>query len=182
LSTHFQELDMSMTHSRGERLALVTTIGAAVLLLSAATSTAHPSRFKGGPWMSIEAPVNPYDADARGASFVVHTFHHAEPTTIALEGRAEGLVDGQRRTVPLALRAAREGTFPVRNSWGTRGTWSVVLIATQPESRVSIQGVVDIGADGSVGRVSMPKRMLTTAEIDRALRARAGATTRVSGR
>ena len=172
---------MFVTRIRAARAALCATIGGAALVLSAATSFPSPS-FKGGPWMSIEAPVNPYDSAARGAAFVVHTFHHAVPTTLDLEGRAEGLVDGQRRTVPLSLSAARTGTFAVRNAWGTKGTWSVVLIATQPAPRASIEAVVDIAADGSVARVSMPQRMLSAAEIDQGLRARAGAPTVVGGR
>jgi hypothetical protein len=172
---------MFVTRNRAAHAAMLATICGATLMLSAATSS--PSmRFKGGPWMSIETPVNPYDSAARGAAFVVHTFHHAVPTTLEVEGRAEGLVNGQRRTVPLLLSAARAGTFAVRNVWGTNGTWSVVLIATQPAPRASIEAVVDIGADGSVGRVSMPQRMLSTAEIDQGLRARAGVPTVVGGR
>ena len=173
---------MTAIRSRAARVAMLATLGGAIFVLSAATPASRSVRFKGGPWMSIETPVNPYDSAARGAAFVVHTFHHAVPTTLELEGRAEGLVDGQRRTVPLSLRAARVGTFAVHNTWGTKGTWSVVLIATQPTPRGSIEAVVDIGADGSVAHVSMPQRMLSAAEIDRGLRDRAGAPTAVGSR
>jgi hypothetical protein len=169
---------MPVIQSRVMRAAMLATLGGATLMLSAATSSSGSAWFKGGPWISIETPVNPYDASMRGALFVVHTFHHAVPTNMQLVGKAEGLVDGNRRTIPLTLSAgAQTGAYGVRNEWGTKGTWSVLLTATQPEPRASIQAVVELGADGTVARVTLPQRMQTTADIDRSLRERAGALT-----
>jgi hypothetical protein len=62
----------------------------------------------------------------------------------------------------------------VRNVWGTEGTWSVLVKATQSAPTTSIQAVVDIGSDGTVAGVTMPHRMLTAADIDARLRGRAG--------
>jgi hypothetical protein len=169
---------MPVIQSRVMRAAMLATLGGATLMLSAATSSSGSAWFKGGPWISIETPVNPYDASMRGALFVVHTFHHAVPTNMQLVGKAEGLVDGNRRTIPLTLSAgAQTGAYGVRNEWGTKGTWSVLLTATQPEPQASIQAVVELGADGTVARVTLPQRMQTTADIDRSLRVRAGALT-----
>jgi hypothetical protein len=167
---------MRPIRSLATRVALCATIAGGTALLSASAAAAHSSWFKGGPWISVESPVNPYDASARGASFVVHTFHHAVPTDLTVEATAEGLVDGQRRTVPLELkRGSQTGSYPVRNVWGSTGTWSVLVKATQPAPRVSIQAVVDVGSDGMVAGVTMPHRMLTAADIDGRLRERAGA-------
>lgn len=174
---------MLVIRSRAMRAAMLATLGGATLMLSAATSSSRSAWFKGGPWISVETPVNPYDASMRGSAFVVHTFHHAVPTDMQLEGRAEGLVDGNRRTVPLTLsKGAQVGSYGVRNEWGTKGTWSVLLTATQPSPRGSIQAVVDVGADGTVARVTLPQRMQTTADIDRSLRARASASLTVGAR
>ena len=175
-------MPMSRTRSLLSRTALLASLGVAILLLSGAASSSHAAWFKGGPWISIETPINPYDAPARGALFLVHTFHHAVPTNLTVEARAEGLVDGQRRTVPLSPSALRTGTFAVRNEWGAKGTWSVLIVATQPAPKASIQAVVDVGADGSVGRVTLPQRMMTAADVERSLRERAGATVRVGAR
>jgi hypothetical protein len=171
---------MSMIRSRAVRAAMLATLGGTTLMLSAASSPS--TSFKGGPWISIETPVNPYDAEARGALFLVHTFHHAVPTNLDVEARAEGLVDGQRRTVKLSPKAARTGTYVVRNEWGSKGTWSVLVIATQPSPRGSIEAVVDLGADGSVARVTLPQRMLTAADVDRSLRERAVSSVAVGAR
>jgi hypothetical protein len=166
-----------MTHmsSLVTRVALCATFAGSIVMLSAAASPSRSAWFKGGPWVSIETPVNPYDASARGALFLVHTFHHAVPTNLTVEARAEGLVDGHRRTVSLSPAALRTGTFAVRNEWGAKGTWSVLIVATQPEPKSSIQAVVDVGADGSISRVTLPQRMMTAADVDRSLRERAGA-------
>jgi uncharacterized protein with GYD domain len=176
------ELEMSTTRSRTTRAALLTSLGGVILLLSGAVSSTHAAWFKGGPWISIETPINPYDVPARGALFLVHTFHHAVPTNLTVEARAEGLVDGSRRTVTLSPSTLRTGTFAVRNEWGTKGTWSVLIVATQPEPKASIQAVVDVGADGSVSRITMPQRMMTAADVDRALRERARAPMSVGAR
>ncbi|PYP79971.1 MAG: hypothetical protein DMD35_06560 [Gemmatimonadetes bacterium] len=176
------ELEMSKTRSRAARTALLASLGGAILLLSGAASSSHAAWFKGGPWISIETPINPYDVPARGALFLVHTFHHAVPTNLTVEARAEGLVDGKRRTVPLSPSALRTGTFAVRNEWGARGTWSVLIVATQPEPKASIQAVVDVGTDGGVSRVTLPQRMMTAADVDRSLRERAGAPVTVGAR
>jgi hypothetical protein len=76
--------------------------------------------------------------------------------------------------VPLTLRrASQTGAYPVRNVWGSKGTWSVLVKATQPAPKVSIQAVVDVASDGTIAGVSMPNRMMTAADIDGRLRERA---------
>lgn len=178
---------MPMIHSRTVRatmrLAMLATLGGATLILSAAMPSSSSAWFKGGPWISIETPANAYDASLRDAAFVVHTFHHAVPTDMQLDARAEGLVDGHRRTVPLTpSKGSQTGTYAVRNTWGTTGTWSVLVTATQQAPNWSIQAVVDLGPDGTVAHVRLPQRMQTTAEIDRSLRERAGSALTVGRR
>ena len=176
---------MLLTRTRAARAAMLATLGGATLMLSAARPS---TAMFGGPWISIETPPNPYDATMRGSLMVVHTFHHGTKVDMPLVGKAEGIVDGQRRSVALALtKSAQAGTHGVRNQWGDKGTWTVVLTATQAEPQASIQAVVDINADGSVGKVNVPAtagrtRLLSAAEIDRSLRERASVPTVVGGR
>jgi hypothetical protein len=167
------------------RAAALTSLAASIPLLAGATRATTP--MFGGPWISVEAPVNPYDESVRGALFLVHTFHHGYKVNLPLSGTAEGLVDGQRKSVALTMmKSAELGTRGVRNEWGVKGTWTVLVTAKQGE--IPIQAVVEIDADGSVGRISIPKepsgkaRTLSVAEIDRGLRERAAAPTRLSGR
>jgi hypothetical protein len=168
---------MSVTRTRAMRAAMLATLGGATLMLSAATRGSAP--MFGGPWISIEAPVNPYDASTRGALFLVHTFHHGAPEDLQIVAKAEGLLDGQRKSVTLTpSKTAQAGTQGVRNEWGSKGVWTV-LVSTS-EHGGTVQAVVDIDADGAVGRVTVPMengrwKVLSAAEIDRSLRERARA-------
>src|SRR5919112_4947100 len=127
---------MFLTRTRAARAAMLATIGGATLMLSAATGDAT-SMF-GGPWISIESPANPYDQATRGSVMLVHTFHHGTKMEMPLVGKAEGLVDGRRKSVALTLTKGSEaGTHAVRNEWGEKGTWTVLLTATQPEPQAS---------------------------------------------
>ncbi len=175
---------MSVTRTRAMRLAMLATLGGTALMLSAATRTS--TAMFGGPWISIEAPVNPYDASTRGALFLVHTFHHGAPEDLQIVAKAEGLLDGQRKSVTLTpSKSAQAGTQSVRNEWGSKGVWTV-LVSTS-EHGGTVQAVVDIDADGAVGRVTVPTengrwKVLSAAEIDRSLRERARAPLAVGGR
>jgi len=168
------------------RAALGATIVAGFAAVTAATDVTHGVAMFGGPWISIESPVNPYDEATRGSLFLVHTFHHGAKVDLPVTAKAEGLVDGQRKSIALTLsKASQPGTLGVRNQWGDKGTWMV--LASTSEHGGTVQAVVEINADGSVGKVSVPSasgrpRLLTTAEIDRGLRDRAGAPMAVGGR
>jgi len=177
---------MRTTRSLISRAALGATMVAG---LAAATVTTGDASMFGGPWISIESPVNPYEPSTRGALLLVNTFHHGTPVDMPVVGKAEGLVNGERKSVALTLsKSSRTGTQAVRNQWGDKGTWTL-LLSVMPAGNDSkgIQAVVDIESDGTVGRVTIPRagnstRLLTAAEVDHALRARAGAPTVVGGR
>jgi hypothetical protein len=173
---------MTVTRTRAMRAAMLATLGCTTLLLSAATrgSTA----MFGGPWISIEAPGNPYDHTTPGATFYVHTYRHIFPMEMTLTATAEGVVDGQRRSVPLVVaKGAQTATYAVHNQWGGKGVWTVVVGAPA----MNMQALVEIDADGEVGRVSVPHagtmpRVVSAAEIDRGLRERARTLLTVGGR
>ena len=91
----------------------------AVLALTALVAAAAPGTAfaKGPPWVSIEIPANPWDQTTRGAYLLVHVFHHGLPMQVEPTGTAEGLVNGQRRSVPLSFeKAGRPGVYALRKS------------------------------------------------------------------
>ena len=186
IDTTFRESIMRITRSLMSRAALGATMVAGLAAVTAAANTSNDASLFGGPWISIEAPANPYDETARGALMLVHTFHHGTKVNLPVVGKAEGLVAGERKTVNLTLTKSSEiGTHSVRNEWGSKGTWTVLVTASQGDA--SIQAVADINADGSVGKISVPSKngrphLLSVAEIDRRLRERAGAPMAVGGR
>ena len=173
------------------RRSLAVLALAAIPALSAATSRPAGSvaRLFGPPWISIEYPANPYDRDNRGAFLYVHTFHHGNAIEATLRGTAEGIVDGQRRSVALQFaKTARPGTYALGRQWPTAGTW-LLVITTQGSGGQSdgATALVEIGAAGGVANVRVPTATrdgyliptaVTRQQIDDALRAR----TRVASR
>lgn len=73
--------------------------------------------FAGG--QQIAAEVSP-----DGRSVLVRTYRCGEPSSLALGGSAEGVVAGQRRSIPLKIGAATAaGVFVVDRQWPSEGSW-----------------------------------------------------------
>lgn len=150
--------------------------------ITAATPDRTAAAPLGPPWISIEYPVNPYDATTRAAFLVVHAFHHGTPTGFPVSGSAEGLVNGERRSIPLRFSAtSRTGTYALARQWPNDGTWTLVVsVAQGPDDKVS--AIVELGRDGDVAAVRVPTRRqdgwtipaaVAMADVDASLRQRA---------
>ena len=161
-------------------LALGALAGALVVTPALACPTCRTT--SGPPWISIEVPANPYDPSARGAFLLVHTFHHRLPVGVPVTGTAEGIVNGERRSVTLEFQeTTRPGVYALQRSWLQEGTWTLVIQANQgPEDAAS--AVVELGPDGAVASIRVPTieragwtvpAPVSLAAIDAALRARA---------
>ena len=171
-------------------LAFVAALVLGAAALPAAAPAASAAARFGPPWISVELPANPFDRASRGAFLLVHAFHHGAQVSLPVSGRAEGVVNGQRRTVRLRLDpTSRPGVYAVHDQWGAEGTWTLVLTASQGPGDVAT-ALVELSPDGRVA-VSVPTRReregafpraVTDAEIDAALRARAAATVGGRGR
>lgn len=112
----------------------------------------------GPPWISIEYPVNPYDASTRSAFLVVHAYHHGTPTAFPVRGTAEGMVNGARRSMALQFATtSRPGVFALNQQWPNEGTWTLLLSVVQGRED-SVTAVVELGASGVVASVQVPTR------------------------
>ena len=173
---------MFTPRSRTRITVLAALLGASALLASSASVHARDAS-AGPPWISIETPVNPYDATTRGAYLLVHAFHHGDPTAYPVSGTAEGIVNGQRKSITLAFTpTSRPGAYALRNQWGGVGVWTLVITVKQQENDFA-QALVEVGTDGAVSRVQVPTRVgernipfpsvASAQEVDTALRERA---------
>src|SRR5438874_13568587 len=180
-------------HLNGNRpleVAMQTRIRSLALTALAAAALVTPAfGLKGPPWISIELPVNPYDRSMQGAFLLVHAFHHGTAMGYIVSGTAEGIVNGERRSVKLEFApTGREGVYALRQTWGQEGTWTLVIKANQgPDDAAT--AVVDLGPDGAVAAVRVPTMQrgqwtvpapVSLSDVDAALRARAGALARRS--
>ena len=127
----------------------VAMIMALPFLTANTTADSAPAAY-GSPWMSVEMPANPLDPATRGAAFVVRTYRHSQAEAIPLSGTAEGMVDGERRSVSLTFRSTgRPGVFVVDQSWPETGAW-VLAISTGEQ----VHMLIEMGPSGGVTRTS----------------------------
>src|SRR5882724_11388179 len=180
-------------HLNGNRLlevAMQIRIRSLALAALASALVAAPAfGLKGPPWISIELPANPYDKSTRAAFLLVHAFHHGTAMGFIVSGTAEGMVNGERRSLKLDFaETSREGVFALKRTWPREGTWTLVIKANQgPDDAAT--AVVELGPDGDVAAIRVPTMQrgewtvpapVSLGEIDAALRARAATLARRS--
>lgn len=143
--------------------------------LALSASAAHA----GPPWISVEYPANPHHNTTRGATFLVHTFHHAAHIQPAITATFEGLVDGQRRTVTARVEPTnRTGVYAVRGDVPEDGSW--IAVVRMRAGTAPAVALVQLGQDAQVLAVDVPAdrtrdgwqvpRDVTEREIGAALR------------
>ena len=161
------------------------TLRVACVALLAITATPLNA---GPPWISIELPGNPFDQNARDAFLIVHAFHHGEPVEYPVAGTAEGVVNGQRKTIPLTFqKTQRPGAFAVKKQWTDGTVWVLAFTVTQAKDDVA-GALVTIAADGHASRVeTLTKireggrpfpRAIAKGDIDAAIQAAMGSASR----
>ena len=143
------------------RLHAFVTLAAVI----ATTAAVPPSHAKWPPWISIEAPVNPYDPSTRGAALLVHTLMREGIARVGdVTGTAEGLVGGARKSVALHFDSTgRPGVFALRPQWPTDGTWVLRI------SLYNTTALVSLDAHGQVAATRVPTQLQSGIMIPRAV-------------
>ena len=139
------------------------------LAFSISLAAASPA-LAGPPWLSLEFRPN------FPAVVLVRTFHHGTPQAMPLTGSAEGLVNGQRRSVPLTfVLADAPNVYSVSNTWGSEGVWVLDISATG--DHMGAGAVVGLDRNGETAFARFPRttagasRPATPREMDAMLRA-----------
>lgn len=148
-------------------------LGALVPLFTTSPAQAGP------PWLSIEYPANPHDRVTRDALMIVNTYRHGTPMQFPVSAVAEGVVDGQRRTIPLRVtRTPRTGAWAVSGDL-PRGAWVVVATMTETGSTHRATLLAGLDAEGNLVGTRVPHRVqegwripqeATRAEVEAMLR------------
>ena len=156
-------------------IALRAAMPRALALAALAIATIARPAHAGPPWISIEMPANPLDPTSRGALLLVHAFHHGTPMMFPVSGTAEGVVDGQRRSVKLEFtQTSRTGVYALRYEPPREGSWILVIRVTQGPNDAAT-ALVRI-RDGAVTGVSVPAAggrpaQVSARDVEDALRA-----------
>jgi hypothetical protein len=136
-------------------------------LLAAAAASSHASAaFAGGQQIAAEVAAD-------GKTMLVRTYRCGTPARLAVSGAAEGLVDGQRRRIPLTIaRTGDPAVFSVTRQWPSEGAW--VLTFTAAGERPA-SALVELAPGPALKIASQESRYTPAAarEIDAALARRA---------
>ena len=133
----------------------------------------------GGFQLSVEFP-NGADPEMRDAALVIRTFGCQVPADAKLTATAEGIVRGERQSLPLELKATSTGVYTLRQQWPSEGRWVVAITGNYHGITNSL--LVDTGRDGKIeaeflkegkqSRVRRAGRKFTPSEIVDALKGR----------
>jgi len=113
----------------------------AKLALGLALTTALASlALAGGAGVSVEL--------AKDGNYFVHSFACTGPSSISLTATAEGMVKGERKSIPLTLKKTKEpGVYRIDGTWPREGTW---LVRTKMSGGQKLVAIATIASDGSV--------------------------------
>jgi hypothetical protein len=152
-----------------------------LLLTASLTFVTASAAVAGPPWISVELPANPHHPSTRGAAFMIRAYHHSTSISVPVAGRAHGIVDGRRVTMPLDIRPTNQtGVFAVHTELPRNGAW--VLAVTLTESAdATATALVSVDGRGRIVAVDVPidrprdgwnvPRSVTDSDIESALRA-----------
>ncbi len=127
----------------------VLLLAAPLALVAMGSAPSTEPAVVGAPWMSLEIPANPMDQTANGAALLVHAYMHERPARFHASGTAEGLVDGQRRSIPLEFtETSRAGVYALKQQWPSQGQWILNLSINAGQSTPSL--LVELAAGGGV--------------------------------
>ena len=138
-------------------------LGTSALALAAAVTFAQAFNF------TIGSPVAAQDGRAKQSAFVFRTEGCADTAKLHVDGTAEGLVQGARRSVPLRLALmSTPGVYAVYQTWPAEGDWVVNLHGTCADA--SAGAVIPLRSNTFVRASSkFFPRPATAAEVDAAL-------------
>ena len=127
----------------------------------------------GGFQLRIDVPQDDSDVVV-----LVRTYRCHQPEKAKVTGTAEGLVDGQRVSVPLTLKTVEKGVYSVERQWPARGAWVLAFSGSYAGHHTST--VVTLDDQGKVAIRETERgteldarilpRKLKSKDVERALR------------
>jgi hypothetical protein len=119
-------------------------------------------------WAGGQQVVAQVSAD--GQSIVVRTYRCGTPASLSLRGTAEGLVNGERRTLALEAKPGDEpGVFRVARQWPEEGRWALVFGVSNGKGEVSSLVVLEPGSPLRIADQRMTFDKPSAERIDDAL-------------
>src|SRR5215216_2446235 len=83
--------------------------------------------FAGGFYLSVEVPEGAATNQLKDAVLLVRPYGCHKPTDSTVSAIAEGVVNGERRTLPLELAYDSAGVYAVKRQWPAEGSWVLAI-------------------------------------------------------
>jgi hypothetical protein len=116
----------------------IRTLALGLALTAALASLAHG----GGAGVTLDR--------AKDGSYHVHSFACSGPASVSMTASAEGVVNGERASIPLKLEPTKEpGLYRFTRTWPSQGTW---LVRAQMSGSHRLVTIATIARDGRVTR------------------------------
>ncbi|MEJ7615656.1 MAG: hypothetical protein WKF30_01475 [Pyrinomonadaceae bacterium] len=153
-----------------------TWIAICVLLTSAAGVA-----LAGGFYLEVEAPRTSDAAKyPTGTMLLVRPVGCHDPSAAAISATAEGIVEGQRKSIALELKESEKGVYALTRQWPTEGRWVLAINGAYRGAERGVLVRLDAGnlvqpeEKASAGEhqrtaIKTEPRKLTSADIDKAL-------------
>jgi hypothetical protein len=132
----------------------------------AVTAFAHPAGFT----FAIGNPVASQDFRFKTAAFALRTEGCADPSKAQISATAEGMVNGERRSIVLkVMQASKPGVYALEQQWPAEGQWVVTLRGTCGSE--SAGAIIPFGPKGFIRESSkFLSRPATDTEIGASLK------------
>ena len=101
----------------------------------------------GGFYLSVETP-SANNSQHKDAVLLVRPYGCHQPSDAALSATAEGVVNGERRSVPLRLTPVSEGAYAIRQEWPAEGAWVLAINGAYNGHNSGV--LVRLGTNGKV--------------------------------
>jgi hypothetical protein len=107
---------------------------------------ATPAFAGGGSRVMVDTPDAAAAALAPGADLVVRAYDCGEATNAAIEARADGMVNGARKTIALKLmKTAQTGVYGLVRQWPSTGRWVLSFTPKRNDAATTIVRVEPAG-------------------------------------
>ena len=103
--------------------------------------------FAGGFWLQLGNPEASPAASKMGAVLTLKAVGCHDPAAAKVTATAIGIVNGQRRTIPLELKPLGEpGAYALSQQWPKEGKWVIQLVGKNDEQFTNT--LIAAGPDG----------------------------------
>ena len=135
----------------------------ALAALTLLVALAAPAFAGGGSRVMVDTPDAAAAALAPGADLIVRAYDCGDATDAAIEARADGIVNGARKTIALKLmKTSQTGVFGLARQWPASGRW---VLSFTPKRAYAATTIVRVEPSGPKATVRLANTKLVDVKM-----------------